>query len=569
MKIGAWRHYLSHYRGMERDLVLSVLLAAGQALLILPLAFLVRVAFDTIIPNRDLVLLLAAGAGLLAVTLVNNGITLWARHMTINATKRATAALRMEMLDKAYALSRHYHTHADRGRLQILLAYDTEHVDVMSNAIVTAFLPGFCTSVVLAVVLLYLNPVLFLVIAAVMPILVWTNRQSAIRVRKEHLNRHNAFQVFYRGLYFVLQAMDLTRIQSAEPYERKRQGAAIEDVRATSGRVVWTETAHRAQQNVIGVFWGVIILIAGGWAVAQGWMTIGDLLSYYVAVSLLSSNMVSTLTALPQIVQGNVSLHLLYDFLQTEDPLPYQGTREIAFNGNVRFDGVDFHYDDVEILQNVNLQLRTGVTTAVVGANGAGKSTLTYLLLGFYRPARGALFAEGLLYDEVAMSSLRARIAAVPQDPFIFAGTIRENITYGAADATDAQVERASILATAHEFIERLPDQYATEVGDEGKLLSGGQRQRIALARALLREPALLILDEPTNHLDVGSIVTLMENLKTLSPQPAVLLISHDMQVTHHADEVYELREGQLTGMLRIEDFEQERARANNYGKND
>lgn len=569
MNLDAWRHYLSHYRGMKRDVILSTLLAAGQALLILPLAFLVRVAFDTLIPHRDFVLLLGAGAGLLAVTLANNGITLWARHLTLNATKRAIGAMRIELLDKCYALSRHYHTHMERGRVQTMLVYDTERVDVMSNSIVTAFLPGVCTSVVLALVLLYLNPLLFLVIAAVMPILVWTNRLSAVQVRKEHLTLHNAFQTFNRGIYFVLQAMDLTRIQAAEPYERSRQGEAIQEVRVTSRRVVWTETAHRAQQNVIGVVWGVIILIAGGWAVAQGWMTIGDLLSYYVAVSLLSTNMITTLTALPQIVEGNMSLHLLHDFLQTQDPVPYQGTREIAFRGNVRLDGVDFHYDDVEILRGVNLELRAGTTTAIVGANGAGKSTLTYLLLGFYRPIRGALFAEGVVYDEIDMASLRGRMAAVPQDPLIFSGTIRENITYGAPNATDAEVERASILATAHDFIQHLPEQYATQVGDEGKLLSGGQRQRIALARALLREPALLILDEPTNHLDVSAIVALMQNLEALSPQPAVLLISHDMQVTHHADEVYELRQGQLTQMLRLESFDKERTLSTNYGKND
>lgn len=556
MKFDAWRHYASYYRGVEWRVILSVVLAAGQALLVLPLAFLVRLAFDTLIPARDFGWLIAAGAGILIVSVLNNAVTLWARHITLDITKRAVATLRGKLIDKCYALSRHFHTHADRGRMQALLVHDTEQVDVMSNVLVTSLLPGACTSIVLALVLLYLYPILFVIIAVVMPVLVWSNRESAIRVRAENYKSHKAFETFNRGIYFVLQAMDLTRTQTAEMFESERQRGATEHLRATSERMVWLTTTHRAQQNIIGVFWGVIILIAGGWAVAQNWMTLGDLLSYYIAVSLLSSNMIATLTSIPQIVEGNNSLHLLYDFMQTSDPLPYHGTRSIEFQGNVRFDDVSFHYDDAEILRNVNLELRRGVTTAILGPNGAGKSTITYLLLGLYRPTRGALFAEGFVYDELEIEALRGRIGAVMQDPLIFAGTVRENITYGTPGTDDVQIEQASRLATAHDFVQALPQGYDTPVGEDGKLLSGGQRQRIALARALLRKPALLILDEPTNHLDTASIANLLKNLDVLEPRPAVLLISHDLHVTEHADAVYELREGQLTQMLRLESFE-------------
>lgn len=562
MNLDAWRRYIAYYKGTQWRIVLSVALAAGQALLVLPLAFLVRAAFDTLIPSRDFGLLFAAGGGILVVSLLSNVLSLWTRHMTLDTTKRAIGTLRMELLDRCYALSRHFHTHADRGRLQSLLVHDTERVDVMSNALVTAFLPGACTSIVLALVLLYMYPLLFVVIAAVMPILIWTNKWSATRVRAENLRFHKAFAEFSRNIFFVLQAMDLTRVQTAEPFERERQYATTEHLRVTSGRMVWLNNAHRALQNIIGVFWGVIILIAGGWAVAQGWMTVGDLLSYYVAVSLLSASMVTTLTAVPQIVEGNQSVQLLDEFLQTRDSLPYHGTREIAFQGNVRFDDVWFGYEDADILRGVNLELQRGVTTAILGPNGAGKSTLTFLLLGLYHPARGALFAEGIVYDEISIPALRRRIGAVTQDPLIFAGTVRENITYGRPDATDEQIARACKLATAYDFIQALPQALDTPVGEEGKLLSGGQRQRIALARALLREPALLILDEPTNHLDAVSIGNLMDNLRTVDPRPAVVLISHDLNVAQQADAVYELREGQLFNWLRMDTMAKERVNA-------
>src|SRR5581483_5332931 len=134
--------------------------------------------------------------------------------------------------------------------------------------------------------------------------------------------------------------------------------------------------------------------------------------------------------------------------------------------------------------------------------------------------------------------------------PLLFAASIWDNITYGAPQAARAQVLRASQLATAHEFIEKLPDGYQTNIGENGMLLSGGQRQRIALARALLNEPQLLILDEPTNHLDADAIAAFMRNLQCLNPRPAVLIISHDPQVAQQADRVFELRDGRLTPLL-------------------
>jgi len=347
-------------------------------------------------------------------------------------------------------------------------------------------------------------------------------------------------------MYFVLQSMDLTRISTAEAYERERQGAHIEEVSLASSYHWWLNTAYTSLHNGIVVTWGIIILIGGGWAVAQGWMSIGDLISYYVAVSFLATSLGIALTSVPVLIEGNTSLNRVDTLLRMDEPEPYHGTRALAFRGNVRLDGVSFHYDGDSVLRGVDLELKPGVVTAVVGVNGAGKSTLTYLMLGFYRPDAGTLSADGVPYDEIDIAHLRQQVAVLMQDPVVFSGSIRDNISYGVANATDEQIEQASRLATADEFIQRLPQKYATQVGEDGKLLSGGQRQRIALARALLLQPALLILDEPTNHLDTHAIAALMQNVKQVTPQPAILLISHDASVALQADEIYRLEDGLL-----------------------
>ncbi len=171
------------------------------------------------------------------------------------------------------------------------------------------------------------------------------------------------------------------------------------------------------------------------------------------------------------------------------------------------------------MLQAINLTLSPGQTVVVVGPNGSGKTTLLNLLLGFYRPQQGQLYADEQPFSQLDLIHLRRSIAVVSQDPVIFPGTIRENLTYGCPEVSFQRIIEAAHLATAHEFIEQLPQGYDTFVGDNGVLLSGGQRQRLAIARALLRQPKLLILDEPTNHLDATAVEQLMHHLKKLDPR--------------------------------------------------
>lgn len=552
MNLDAWRHYRTYYRGKEGRLVASVILATSQALFILPLAFLVRYAFDTLIPAGNIGGLVAIGLAILGVTILNNVTNVWARYLTLDVTKRAIGQMRVELLDKCYALSRHFHSRADRSTLHTELVIDTERVDNMSNGLITQVLPAVCTSIALSVVLLYLNPFLFLTLLIIMPVLLFAGRRMGRLVRENTREYHIAMAAYSKAAHFILQMMDLTRAQAAEAHETGRQRERIEHLQKTSKRRAWLETADQALHSTIVTSWGVIILLVGGFAVAQNAMSVGDLLSYYVAVSLLNGQLRGALGSVTQIIEGNVSLSTLYHFIKTDDPVPYHGTQKVAFRGNLKLEHVSFDYDQVRVLRDVNLELRAGTTTAVIGQNGAGKSTITFLILGFYRPQRGALYAEGVPFDEVASDNLRSQMGVVMQDPILFPGTIWENITYGVENIARERVVRASELATAHGFISQLEKGYETYIGEDAMLLSGGQRQRIALARALLREPALLILDEPTNHLDASSIGALMDNLKSMELRPAILLISHDLNVAQQADEVFELRDGHLSNWLRM-----------------
>lgn len=187
-------------------------------------------------------------------------------------------------------------------------------------------------------------------------------------------------------------------------------------------------------------------------------------------------------------------------------------------------------------------------TSNCLVANGAGKSTLVSLILALHRPWSGALFADGLSYEEIDISALRRRIGVVLQDPLTLPGTVAENIAYVRSNASEAEIRTASERATAADCIGRLDGGYEAIVGDDGLLLSGGERQRLSIARALIAQPRLLILDEPTTHLDESAIAALHANLAEMPEQPGTLTITHDRTTASRADRVVVLEHGQLTG---------------------
>jgi len=310
--------------------------------------------------------------------------------------------------------------------------------------------------------------------------------------------------------------------------------------------MAWLRAAYSLIQSAIVATSGVVILIVGGRAVATGNMTLGELLSFYTAVALLRTHLNTISSCIPQVIEGNESLTTLYNLLEIKDSRPYSGAKRIAFSGRITLESVYFQYKDHPVLHDINLTIHPSTTVAIVGPNGSGKTTIANLILGFYRPQKGQLCADDHPFSGLDIVDLRRHIGVVMQDPIIFPGTILENITYGRPDASIQQIVQASELATAHGFIQELPQGYDTFVGESGVLLSGGQRQRIAIARALLRQPRLLILDEPTNHLDEAAVHQLMNNLKRLDSAPATMIIGHDVDIGREAEHIYVLQEGHI-----------------------
>lgn len=306
-------------------------------------------------------------------------------------------------------------------------------------------------------------------------------------------------------------------------------------------------------------------------------VTAVTLLVVYVAVVHLQFSTVLLITFLvilvrlqPWAQRINTSRHRLGEYLpgyeniaavieqaRSEREAWNQGSKHFdGFDNGIKLEGVSFGYDGTEqVLRDVSLEVKAGNVTAVVGASGAGKSTVVDLVMRFYDPDEGRLTVDGLEVTEFDLRSYREGMAVVTQEPFLFNGTVRENILYGRLEASEEEVVAAACRAHAHEFIEAFPSGYDTIVGDRGVLMSGGQRQRLALARALVRRPHILMLDEATSNLDSKSERLIQQSIHELRGSCTVLIIAHRLSTVEMADHIYVLEDGKVVEEGRHEDL--------------
>ncbi len=540
----AWRFLARLFQDSRGLVAASIAAAVVQSLLLLPIAVLVRDIFDEVIPDEDVRTLFEYGAAILVLFLASSLIGLAARYWALKATKGAITELRGQLVERLYTLRQAYFDRADHGRLHSTIVQDTERLDMMNNGFLGQLLPAALIGAALSVMLVVLSWSLFLILVCLLPLLVITGRLLGGRVRGRMRVYQRTFDTWSAHMGFVLRSMYLTKAQAAEPRQLEQARAKIADVGEVGRGMVWAIAAYTLVTGAVAAIAGVVVLVAGGAAVAQGRMTSGELLAFFAVLALLRAQVTVILIIVPQVIAGLESLRRLAAILDTDEPEPYQGTAGHEFAGGVRLDRVAFTYGERPVLRDVSLEIGAGEHVALVGANGAGKSTIVSLILGLYRPESGALAADGRAYDDVDLHPVRRKIGVVLQDPPIFPGTIRDNIGFGLGSTDGPEIEEAAERATAAEFVRRLPDGFDTVVGSEGVGLSGGQRQRIAIARALVGRPALIILDEPATYLDPQATAALIENLSNLPWNPSLLVIAHGEALFPDVERTYLLRDG-------------------------
>ncbi|MGB5246926.1 MAG: ABC transporter ATP-binding protein [Woeseia sp.] len=293
----------------------------------------------------------------------------------------------------------------------------------------------------------------------------------------------------------------------------------------------------------------VATFLLGGWMTLQGTLNVGA----YGVLVFLTQRLLWPLTSLAETVdlyeRAMASSRRILDLIET--PVSIRDQHNVAgltdVRGRIEFQHLHFAYDNGErVLHDIDLTIDAGSTVAFVGQTGSGKSTLIKLLLRFYQPDAGRILIDGQAIDAVSLDSLRRQIGLVSQDVFLFQGTIFENIAYGTATATTEEVHAAANAAEASEFIDRLPQGYETIVGERGQKLSGGQRQRLSIARALLKNPPVLILDEATSAVDNDTEAAIQRSLQRISHSRTTIVIAHRLSTIVNADCIYVMDRGRI-----------------------
>ena len=538
--------FVALIRGAAPTLALLTGGAFLQGAVNIGIPLLARVALDRAIPAKDFGSLAFTGAGIAALYLLNSAIGVGMRWSALRTAQTAAARLRSDTVDTLLSRSQNWHAQQDPARLNTIILQDTERAGAFFDALLGQLLPAATVSCALLVALMLLDLRLFLMLGALVPLLLLVRATLGKTAKGGVLRFRETFEQYGKATHFLIHAIDLIRTRSAEEPETVRQRDAIEALRSAGVRASWGFAAYTQIHNAVVALSGVVILVGGGWAVASGQTTAGALFSFYAAVSLLKTPAQTILSLAGPISEGRAAMKSIDRLLSEGEVEPYQGEGKPSLSGAVRLSGVSFGFPGRPLFSGLDLDIRQGEVVGIVGENGCGKSTLIELLLAHYRPSSGSLSADDHPYDTLEPRHLRRAFSVLRQDPYLFPGTVAENIGYGRPNATIEEIIEAARHTGADGFIRAMPHGFDTPVGERGGLLSGGQRQRIALARALIGQPSLLLLDEPTNHLDEGAVRDVIAGLRTLSPLPAILLVSHHRELLGMCDRVLAVAGGHL-----------------------
>ena len=435
------------------------------------------------------------------------------------------------------------------GQLAAQIAQNVTGVRDLLNVTLVATTRDIVTLIGLVVVMVNTNPVLSLIALLIGPPLIYAVNYLARRLRR--INRE-AVEINSRLLGAMqesIQGISIIKAFTMEKVLVDKISGVIAQAEARSNKIARvSERLGPVTEILAGVAIAAVIGFAG-WRAQRYGIPPGDIFAFITALLLAYDPARKLARTQVTLERALINAKMIYEILDIE---PQQGDApnarplEVAA-GNVRFKDVQFSYSEqMPVLRGVSFEAKAGKTTAIVGPSGAGKSTLFALLQRFYDLDGGEITIDGQDISQVTKHSLRSKIAYVSQHPYLFEGTIRDNIRYGRPDATDEEVKAAARLANAEEFILQQPQGYETLVGENGVTLSGGQRQRVSIARAIVRNAPILLLDEATSALDNESEAKVQQALERVMAKRTTLVIAHRLSTVVNSDHIVVLEEGQL-----------------------
>jgi subfamily B ATP-binding cassette protein MsbA len=540
--------YVRPYRGRFIGAFLcSGLVAALSA----GYAWLVRPVLDGIFIEKNEGLLLILPLALLGLAVLKAGFSYGQTYLINYVGNRVITDIRQELFDRLMRLPIGFHDSNTSGRLVARVVSD---VSVMANTVSSVlkdiFLNGLTFLAMLGVIF-YQNWQLAGLSLIVIPLAAITTVRMGKRLRKLATRGQERMGDMASTIQETLAGIRIVKAFGREDAEAERFRANNQAFLSTTLKSNQVWSIGSSYLEVIGVLGVAVIVWYGGYLVIHGTMTPGAFFSFLTAMLMAYTPIRKLSGSNNSIQQALAAAERVFEVLDlTTEQDAERGRLEMPrITRSVEFQDVTFHYDGhgVPAVSDIDLSIRAGEMVALVGSSGSGKTTLINLLPRFYEPTIGRILIDGVDIQSYSLKSLRAQIGIVSQEVVLFDDMIRNNIAFGRPGATDEAIMQAARLAYAHDFIERLPQGYQTLVGERGVKLSGGERQRIAIARAILRDPPLLILDEATSALDTESERIVQQALGNLMKDRTTVVIAHRLSTIQRADRIVVLDRGAIS----------------------
>ncbi|MDF5729797.1 MAG: ABC transporter ATP-binding protein [Rhizonema sp. PD38] len=503
-------------------------------------------------PQQHSLTQLWLNGAVLAISVIQNIPTHYLHIMTMSAaTRKMEVNLRSALTSQLQQLTIGFYKQRSTGVLQVKILRDVEEIQLLTNYIFQ-LLPSAILTILVAIVITAMRAwrFLFFFVATVPTAVILVQVLKTPIQKRNHIFRRQ-IEGMSSHIMEMIKLVPVTRAHGIEDTEIARTGQRLNSVKRAAMQLDSINAITNASTWVMLRLFNTICLVTSAYLAYthQMHITAGDVVLLTGYFDALTNSIVQILTVLPQIGTGFESIRSLGEILECPDLEQNQGKYSLTqVRGEFLFEAVSFIYQgsDRPALDHISLHVNPGETIAIVGPSGSGKSTLLNQIIGFLRPTEGHIYLDNQDMNDLDLRTYRQFVSVVPQETILFEGTIRENILYGLQFVSERELQQAIQDANALEFIVTLPQELDTVIGENGTKLSGGQRQRLAIARALVRNPKVLILDEATASVDTASEVLIQQAIERLMKNRTTFVVAHRLSTIRKADRIVVLNNGQI-----------------------
>lgn len=483
---------------------------------------------------------------LIALIILNFPLNYFYTKCRSLATRNVEAGLRGALVRKLQLLSISYHKEVQSGRLQSKIMRDVEAIETLSSQVFVSLMNIALNLGVSFVVTISKSKIVFLFFVLTVPVAALTMVAFRKKIKQRNTEFRKEMEETSARVMEMVELIPVTRAHALEEQEIERMEQQLNEVAEKGYRLDIIQANFGAVGWCVFQSFQALCLGFTGYMAYKGEISVGDIALYQTYFGTIVNQISNLITLLPTISKGTECITSVGEVLLAHDIEENEGKEKVTeVKGEFTFADVSFSYDKKkQVLNGFNLKVQPGENIALVGESGAGKTTLLNMVIGFNKPDTGMVFLDGKDMEELNLRSYRDFLAVVPQNSILFSGTIRDNITYGMKHISEEKLWDAIRAANLESFIHSLPQGLETKVGEHGGKLSGGQRQRIAIARALIRDPKVIVLDEATSALDSVSEREIQNALENLMKGRTTFVVAHRLSTVRNADKIAVVGDG-------------------------